>query len=73
MGWEIAFYYPGVMNCCRVGKVYQMSVSSGLFSSHAQLHCAWCLIEALLEIVMILSFHQWGFVRVDTAYNLFSG
>lgn len=56
-----------------LGGLYQMSLSSGLFSSNAQFHCVRCLIEVLLKIVMILSSHQWGFVRVDTAYNLFSG
>lgn len=42
----------------QVEKIYQMSLSSGLFSSHAHFHCVRCLIEVLLNIVMILSHHQ---------------
>lgn len=75
MGWNIAFYYPGVkkINWSWGENVSDVSFIAGLFCTRAQFLCVKCLIKVLLKIVMILPSHQKGFVRADTAYNLFSG
>lgn len=75
MGWKIAFYYPGVkmINWCWEENVSAVTFITRPFCICAQFHCVRCLIEVLLEIVMILPSHQQGFVRADTAHNLFLG